>query len=527
VDEIEEGVFTATGSIDEPELVAEEVPVDVPATVSATEGPSLNERIRAKTGMDFSIFTLGGTWKAFGIAVVLFSVIGYAALTVFGLSSTMFASSDEAEPIPDLLFPTLNRTGIESQITNDTGWFQLSDHPGKVVIIDMMAHDCSNCHDVQNHIEDEMDGWYAQASDRELLIIGYGAWYQESLTYLNMSEGAYTVPRYATGLGSTDAAIINGTERTDPVRLLTPGGTGAIPVVLVIDHQGYIVGQETTGTPTDGWSTFDGAVATALAGSESEIAELRTFGVAQVDQSMVGVIFLGAMLSILVYFSPCAFPVLPGFISYYLTLGAREDELIASGKLRGSMPNSLVIGTLSAFGMWTFFFLIGALAAIMGDAFASSGIIHDIALGIAALLFILGFFMLTGGTAHLMGWVQRLVDRYSTTEMDERFTPRRNMYLYGIGYAAASIDCTAAAVIPFVIYLSTISTRAVVFGLGALMLGLLFLMITVVSMVGLGRQAAINFLRRATEMIKQVGSWMMMFAGLVLMIYISSGGLPI
>ncbi|HJN55052.1 MAG TPA: ATP-binding cassette domain-containing protein, partial [Candidatus Poseidoniales archaeon] len=112
----------------------------------------------------------------------------------------------EAEPIPDLLFPTLNRTGIESQITNDTGWFQLSDHPGKVVIIDMMAHDCSNCHDVQNHIEDEMDGWYAQASDRELLIIGYGAWYQESLTYLNMSEGAYTVPRYATGLGSTDAA---------------------------------------------------------------------------------------------------------------------------------------------------------------------------------------------------------------------------------------------------------------------------------------------------------------------------------
>ena len=167
------------------------------------------------------------------------------------------------------------------------------------------------------------------------------------------------------------------------------------------------------------------------------------------------------------------------------------------------------------------------VAAIMGDAFASSGIIHDIALGIAALLFILGFFMLTGGTAHLMGWVQRLVDKYSTTEMDDRFTPRRNMYLYGIGYAAASIDCTAAAVIPFVIYLSTISPRAVMFGLGSLMIGLLFLMISVVSLVGLGRQAAINFLRRATEMIKQVGSWMMMFAGLVLMIYISSGGLPI
>ena len=524
MDEVEEVIFTATGSIEDPELVEEDVPSESPVVLPST---SLNERIQAKIGMDFSVFTHAGTWKAFGIAVVLFAMIGYAGLTVFGLSTTLFATSEEADPIPDLLFPTLNRTGIESPLTNETGWFRLSDHPDTVVIIDMMAHDCSNCHDVQNHIEEEMDGWHALASDRDLIIIAYGAWYQESLAYLNMSDNAYTVPKYATGLGGTEAAIINGTELADPVRLLTPGGTGTIPVALVIDHQGYIVGQETSGSPTDGWAAFDGAVVTALTGTDSEIAELRTFGVAKVDQSMVGVIFLGAMLSILVYFSPCAFPVLPGFISYYLTLGAREDELIASGKLKGAMPNSLIIGTLSAFGMWTFFFFIGMVAAIMGDAFASSGIIHDIALGIAALLFILGFFMLTGGTAHLMGWVQRLVDKYSTTEMDDRFTPRRNMYLYGIGYAAASIDCTAAAVIPFVIYLSTISPRAVMFGLGSLMIGLLFLMISVVSLVGLGRQAAINFLRRATEMIKQVGSWMMMFAGLVLMIYISSGGLPI
>ena len=50
--------------------------------------------------------------------------------------------------------------------------------------------------------------------------------------------------------------------------------------------------------------------------------------------------------------------------------------------------------------------------------------------------------MLIGITSHVLGFVQKLVDRWSTTEMDETFT-RRNMYLYGIGYAAASIDCTA------------------------------------------------------------------------------------
>ena len=77
------------------------------------------------------------------------------------------------------------------------------------------------------------------------------------------------------------------------------------------------------------------------------------------------------------------------------------------------------------------------------DAFARSGLIHYIAIGVAVLLIVLGSMMLIGITSHLMGFVQKFVDRYSTTEADATFTPRRNMYLYGFGYAAASIDCTA------------------------------------------------------------------------------------
>jgi cytochrome c biogenesis protein CcdA len=105
--------------------------------------------------------------------------------------------------------------------------------------------------------------------------------------------------------------------------------------------------------------------------------------------------------------------------------------------------------------------------------------------------------------------------------MDETFTPRRNMYLYGIGYAAASIDCTAAAVLPFVIFLGTLGTTATISGLSGLMLGLLILMILVTVLVGLGRQVMINFLRRMTGMIKMVGSWMMIMAGVGLTIYLT------
>ena len=130
--------------------------------------------------------------------------------------------------------------------------------------------------------------------------------------------------------------------------------------------------------------------------------------------------------------------------------------------------------------------------------------------------------MLLGITSQVMGFVQKIVDKSRTTEDDDVFTPRRNMYLYGIGYAAASIDCTAAAVLPFVLYLGTLGGGAITLGIGGLMLGLLILMIAVTVMVGLGRQVMINFLRRSTGMIKMVGSWMMIMAGITLTLYLTS-----
>ena len=292
-----------------------------------------------------------------------------------------------------------------------------------------------------------------------------------------------------------------------------------IPVVYVIDHEGYLIAKN-TGTGLD-WDEFDSTVELALNGE----AENLRFGLSEVDTSMLGIFTLGLFLSILVYFSPCAFPVLPSFITYYISLGSREEELIEQGKLKGKMPKAWVIGLLSGLGMWTFFLLIGIIAVMMGEAFEKSGIISQIAFIIAVLLVILGFFMLTGGTAHLMGWVQNLIDKWSTTENDDTFTPRRNMYLYGIGYAAASIDCTAAAVLPFIIYLSTQGGNSVSFGLSGLMIGLLLLMISVTVVVSMGRQVMIDFLRRSTAMIKMVGSWMMMFAGIGLILIMSNPAL--
>ena len=472
---------------------------------------------------DFGVFKEKATWQAFVIAVVMFGTISFAALSMFDSMDELFQSDAEPAPIPNLVFESLNRSSVEADFVNETGWFNLNDHRGSVIILDLMARDCSNCHAVQEHIEENMDDWKSTAEESgiSLKIFAYGAWYQESVEYMNQSGGEYTVPLYPTGFGSVDAAVLDDGSTTDPVRLFTTGGTGQIPVVLIIDEQGYIIAQQATGTPADKWSKFDGTLQTALTSNASETFGSR-IGWEEPSTSYTAVFALGLILSILVYFSPCAFPVLPGFISYYLSLGAREDELIAQEKLKTRMPSSFNIGVLSGLGMWTFFGIIGIVALLMGEAFAKSGIIHYIAIFIALLLIVLGSMMLLGITSHVMGFVQKWVDKYSTTEADETFTPRRNMYLYGIGYAAASIDCTAAAVLPFVVFLSTLGTSAIAFGIAGLMVGLLVLMVAVTMMVGMGRQVMINFLRRATGHIKMIGSWMMIMAGVGLTIYLTN-----
>ena len=95
------------------------------------------------------------------------------------------------------------------------------------------------------------------------------------------------------------------------------------------------------------------------------------------------------------------------------------------------------------------------------------------------------------------------------------------MYLWGIGYSAASVDCTAAAVFPFIGWLAVVGRTEFIFGLVGLMISVSFLMIAVTALVSFGRQAMIGYLRSSTGLIKAIGSWMMIFAGLGLYLYLT------
>ena len=469
-------------------------------------------------GLDFDVLRQKETWQAFVVGVVLFCIIGYSSLTLFGLSASAYGVSDEVVPVPDFEVSTMNRAGIDDVIADENGMVRLSDLQGNVVVIDFMAVDCANCHYVQTHIEQEIANWEALEGPHDVIVLSIGTWYgYESFDRINETFGDTGSDKHMSwpvANGGTDVVILENGDRGDLVEYYS---AQAIPIVIVVDHEGYVVAKESTGTPLDGWAAFDSAIASANAG---EAEDLR-FGIKKADRSLTGVLVIGLFLGILVYFSPCAFPVLPSYIAYYLNLGMREDELRESGKLSGSMPKPIEIGGYAALGQLTFFAVIGGIIFGLDGIIDLSGVLHDIAIGIAWLLIILGGLMLLGWTSHLLNWVQGILDQYQTTEMDEQFTPRRNMYLWGIGYSAASVDCTAAAVFPFVAWLAVVGNGAFAFGMAGLILSVTLLMVSVTALVGMGRQAMLDFLRRSTGIVKATGAWMMMFAGLGLLVYLT------
>ncbi|MED5273878.1 MAG: cytochrome c biogenesis protein CcdA [Candidatus Thermoplasmatota archaeon] len=473
-------------------------------------------------GLDFGVLREGDTWRGFGVGVVLFCIIGYSSLSLFGLSSSAYGVSENAVVVPDFEVESMNRTGIDDLIADDSGVIRLSDLRGNVVVLDFMAVDCANCHYVQEHIDRNIGEWGDLDGDYPVIALSVATWYAyEDFDRINSTFGDSDSDKHMSwpvANGGPDSVILDDGTRGD---LVEHYFAQAIPLVLVIDHEGYAVAKESTGTPLDGWSSFDSAIERANEGD----AESLRFGIEKPDSSMAGVFLIGLFLGVLVYFSPCAFPVLPSYITYYLNLGMRQDELIEAGKITGSMPRPVEVGLFAALGQLAFFTAVGAIIFGLDGIVDLSGALHDIAVAIAWLLLILGGMMLLGWTSHLLAWVQRALDKYQTDESDERFTPRRNMFLWGIGYSAASVDCTAAAVFPFVAWLTVVGDGAFLSGMLGLILSATILMVTVTALVGTGRQAMLDFLRRSTGVVKATGAWMMMFAGAGLLAYLTQPAL--
>ncbi|MGA1849093.1 MAG: cytochrome c biogenesis protein CcdA, partial [Thermoplasmatota archaeon] len=242
-----------------------------------------------------------------------------------------------------------------------------------------------------------------------------------------------------------------------------------------------------------------------------EDAKEGTYKVSPIAQrSGILVISLSAALfGVLTFFSPCSFPMLPGYFSYYISTETRN---------RNKKVNPMKGGSFAALGIIAFFLLVAVLVAILG-AFVKSLL--------AYLMPVIGFLLLIIGILTLFGkdqFMEKAVEaaKYPFTllfakirgERETSETSSGGLFAYGFGYGAAASSCMApafigvillgaatplgwlGAVIVFIIYAVAVATMMIVFSF----------------MAASGAKGLEKFIS-STQVVKRVSGLLLVFAG--------------
>jgi len=169
----------------------------------------------------------------------------------------------------------------------------------------------------------------------------------------------------------------------------------------------------------------------------------------EMELASLGVAFTAGMLAVL---APCALPMLPSYVAYYMNLD--EDER--------SLGASLGFAFTVVTGFLIVFMVIGLLPSFALNHVSSR--LEYVAPFIGALLVLIG----------LMSGLSDVFDRMPAVNVSApRRAGYRSFFLYGVGYGAASLACSLPVFILLVLQSSTaggplgVFTAFIVYGLGA------------------------------------------------------------
>lgn len=225
---------------------------------------------------------------------------------------------------------------------------------------------------------------------------------------------------------------------------------------------------------------------------------------------------LAVVAGIASFFSPCAFPLLPSYFSFYHDATSNGDESSSS------TTQALRLGLAAGLGVITFDMLLGGLIAGLGSGVASSLSISAIEPNQFVRYFRggVGVVLLILGIGQIIGWnlKPKFVDAFAYHTRPERKGQRSsalNMYLYGLGYNAAGMGCTGpilAGLIVFALSSGGSGSALTAFIIFSLTMGILMLVVS--GLVAASRQTLINKLKAATSKIKAASSILLIMVGL-------------
>jgi cytochrome c-type biogenesis protein len=292
-------------------------------------------------------------------------------------------------------------------------------------------------------------------------------------------------------------------------------GVQDIPTVVVVDPKGQVV-YDVAGVQNQ--QSLQTTINSALAGTAQAITLVT-----------VSVFALAAIAGVTTFFSPCAFPMFPGYMGLFLGLNTKQaDEASGTkGVYKGAVRRAAVAGSVTALGMILVFLLVG-LALVVAASVVSRDIPYLLVV-VGVVLIGLGALLLT----NLQYWkivtpLQNLWYRMGGKRPEENLSNpatvsgkgfHLKLFSYGMGYAAAAAGCV------FPVIFSAIVAGLAVGLLGGILNILIFsltaaiLMIVVTVLLALAGQKYVNQLKALTPVIKKVSAVALIIVGVYLVYF--------
>ncbi len=232
------------------------------------------------------------------------------------------------------------------------------------------------------------------------------------------------------------------------------------------------------------------------------------------------VVAVAAVSGVAAFFSPCVFPLLPGYALYQLGATASASlwsrARIAIAAAAGVTVVNLAIGVVIV--------LLGSATPFQPDPRQDIPLVLALRFLAGAGIVALGLAALRGRTlGHLIG---RLADAISSgrslrIEAGDGQGAVANSFAYGLTYNAAGIGCTGPILLSLVLYAVASGQAVLAFAVfGLTMAGLMFAVTAASTLVG-GRGAAT--LAAGSERVQRIGALVLVAVGTFTMLSLSLG----
>jgi cytochrome c-type biogenesis protein len=235
-------------------------------------------------------------------------------------------------------------------------------------------------------------------------------------------------------------------------------------------------------------------------------AELLTRWIAQLP---VAYAFGAGMLASV---NPCGFLMLPAYATYYV---ATDERLDGGGAALARSRRAVQLGLLATLGFLAVFAPLGAVLSAGGRPLVRFFPYSSLIMGV--VLLVLGLSLLLSRRRLVLGYSERVRLRRSKSAT--------GVFLFGVGYAVASLGCTLPIFI--VVVVSALSAAGPLSGLVQLVnyaLGM-GLVLTIVSVsAALAQGAVVGRLQRLLPYVERAGGVFLVAAGAYLIYYWYSFG---